>query len=216
LADPAEQLAGALLQLLARGDVDVEARTRQEQRALGVEDLGIDHANRAARLSVERDEPARRQAVDAALPRVLANGVVDDLQALATGDALHFRGEVLPRVEDRLVGAGLPRELGLLFGGHGADHLRTAQARDLAEDQADAARRGVHQTGVTLLQRIRGAREIVRGHALQHDRLALLRLRLGHVLQLHHFGTAGRVDADGFHAGPPERVDAGRDCERRV
>src|SRR5207247_1007631 len=82
LADPAEQLAGALLQLLARGDVVEQARAREEERALGVEDLRIDHADGAARLAVQRDHAADRAGVEAALPRVLANGVVDDVHAL--------------------------------------------------------------------------------------------------------------------------------------
>src|SRR5262245_12355679 len=88
ITHPAEQVGGPLLQLLAGGDVGVEARTREEQRALGVEDLRIDLTDRAARLAIERDEPARRQAVEAAIPGVLADGVVDHLQAFAAGDAL--------------------------------------------------------------------------------------------------------------------------------
>src|SRR5205814_8675775 len=105
LAKPAEQLAGTLLQLLARGDVVDQARAREKERALGVEDLGIDHADGPARLAEERDHATDRAAVEAALPRVLADRVVDDLQALAAGDALHLGRDVLLRVVNRLVGA---------------------------------------------------------------------------------------------------------------
>ena len=44
----------------------------------------------------------------------------------------------------------LARQPGLVVGGHGPDHPRSPQLRDLAEQQADPAGRGVHQDGLAL------------------------------------------------------------------
>src|SRR5712691_9720806 len=54
VTDPAQHLAGAPLDVLARRGVMAETGTRQVERALGVEDLGIDLTDGPARLAVER------------------------------------------------------------------------------------------------------------------------------------------------------------------
>src|SRR3989442_3906328 len=48
--------------------------------------------------------------------------------------------------------------------------------------------------------------EVHPGRVDLDDRLARFGLGLGGVLELHDVGTAGRVDSDRFHAGPPGRV----------
>src|SRR5712691_2882009 len=166
VTDPAQHLAGAPLDVLARRGVMAETGTRQVERALGVEDLGIDLTDGPARLAVERDKPAGSQRVEALVPGGLADAVVHDLHTLAAGDPLDLGLEVLPRVDDRVVRAGVTGELGLLVGGDGADHARPAHLRDLAEQQSNASRRRVNQAGIALAQIVRGARKVVRGHAL--------------------------------------------------
>src|SRR5215510_5544591 len=64
VTDPAQELSGPLEQLLAARDVVVEARARDEQRALGVERLQVEGADGPARLSVERHHAARSEAVE--------------------------------------------------------------------------------------------------------------------------------------------------------
>jgi hypothetical protein len=60
------------------------------------------------------------------------------LKSLPTRQALDPLHEVLPRVENHLVGAGLAGELGFLLGGDGPDDARAAHLGDLAEEQAHA------------------------------------------------------------------------------
>src|SRR3989442_733820 len=62
VADPAQHFTGAPLKVFTRGDVMVETGTRQVERALGVEDLGIDLPDGAARLSVGGHEAPRGSA----------------------------------------------------------------------------------------------------------------------------------------------------------
>ena len=112
--------------------------------------------------------PRGDEAGQALLERGPPHRVVDDLHAPAPGEALHLGFEVLLGVEDHVAGARLPGEARLLLRGDGAQHPRAAAACHLAEQQADATRGGVDQAGVAPLQRIRGAREVVGGHALQH------------------------------------------------
>ena len=63
----------------------------------------------------------------------------------------------------------LAGEAGLLLRAHGADHPRAEAARDLAEQQAHAAGRGVDQAGVARTERVGAGGEEVRGEALEHD-----------------------------------------------
>src|SRR5262249_26516768 len=111
VADPAQELVRALEELGARDDVVVEARAGQEQRALRVENLRIERANRPARLAVERHHAARRQAVESLVERRLTDRVIDDLQPLAVREALHLGLEILLRVKNHVRGSSLAREL---------------------------------------------------------------------------------------------------------
>ena len=82
-----------------------------------------------------------------------------------------------------MISAGVARERCLLRARRGTDDGRAAQLRDLAEQEADAARRGVDEAGVAGAQRVGRGREVVRRHALQHRRGAVAeRHRIG---QLH-------------------------------
>src|SRR5262249_18485186 len=168
VSDPAEDFAGAALEIVTRGDVMVETGACEVKRALGVEHLRIDLADRPARLTVERHEAARGEAREALVPRRLADAVVDHLQALATSDALDLGFEILARVVDPHVRAGIARELRLLFARDGADHAGPAHLRDLAEQQPDTAGRGVDKRRVPFAQVVRRAREIVGRRALEH------------------------------------------------
>ena len=62
------------------------------------------------------------------------------------------------------------RELRLLVAADGADHGGAEMLGPLAEDQADAAGRGVEQDGVAGLDLIGLADQVLRRQALQHHR----------------------------------------------
>ena len=61
-------------------------------------------------------------------------------------------------------------DLGLLVGADGADHRDAERARPLAGDQADAAGGRVVQDGLAALERIDLAEQVLRRHALHHQR----------------------------------------------
>ena len=63
-----------------------------------------------------------------------------------------------------------PRDLGLLVGADGADHGDAEGARPLAGDQADAAGGRVVEDRLAALQRIDLAEQVLRRHALHHQR----------------------------------------------
>ena len=77
------------------------------------------------------------------------------MQFRAAGDAVHLRNEVLLRVEDHVIRSGLPGQLRLLLRRDGADDVRAAHLGHLREQQADASRGRVYETGVSRLQRER-------------------------------------------------------------
>src|ERR1035437_1058974 len=64
---------------------------------------------------------------------------------------------------------------GLGLGRPRADHAGAPPLRDATEEQADSPRGRVNEAGIALLQRIRGRREVVGGHALEHHRRGLPR-----------------------------------------
>src|SRR5262245_5489414 len=72
VADPAQELLGALQELGARDDVVVQAGPREEERALCVERLRVERADGAARLAVQRHHAPRRQAVESLVAGPLA------------------------------------------------------------------------------------------------------------------------------------------------
>jgi hypothetical protein len=100
----------------------------------------------------EEDEVAAgSQGVEALIEGVLAYAVVDDVDALATGDVFRLFGEVLLSVQDHLVRPGAFGELRLLLGRDGTDGARPAQLRELAQKEPDPARRRVDERGLALL-----------------------------------------------------------------
>ena len=109
---PAKHIAGALFEFCARGDVVPDRGPGNEQRTFAAELNEIEGRNRAAGSAEEHQHPARAQAVEALLKGRLAHRVVDHVNALAAGEPLDLRLEVLLGVENHLGGAGLARELG--------------------------------------------------------------------------------------------------------
>ena len=61
-------------------------------------------------------------------------------------------------------------DLGLLVGADGADHRDAERPRPLAGDQADAAGGRVVEDGLAALERIDLAEQVLRRHALHHQR----------------------------------------------
>src|SRR5207244_2523074 len=87
VAQPAEDVARAGEELLARRRVVRERGARQEERAFPAQELRVERAHRAARLAEERHRAARGQRVEPLLEGGAADRVVDDLDALAAGEA---------------------------------------------------------------------------------------------------------------------------------
>ncbi len=230
VGDPAEQVAGAALQLVALGHVVEQGRAGEVQRPVPVELLGIERIHRSARLPVEHHRPAPPEAAEAVPEGRPADPVVDDVHPPPLGHVLHRLGEVLLGVDDHVVGAVAAHQLGLLLGAAGGDDLRAEVPADLCQQVADTAGRRVDQRDLPAGQRVGVVREVVRGHALQQrgDRGAHLQPvgdrdhRVGrHDLLLAVGPTLSRVGdpvALGYTVDVgPDRVDhpAGLDPDRR-
>src|ERR1035441_3596759 len=112
--------AGAPEEFLAGQQVMGEAGAGEEQRALAVENGRVEGRHGAARLPEQGQRAPRAQRVEAFLKRGLADGIVDHVDATSTGEAPGLHVELLLRIEDDFVGAGLARDLGFLRGGYGA------------------------------------------------------------------------------------------------
>src|SRR6185437_5829512 len=146
--DPIEQVCRPRFQFGAGEQIVVERRPREEERAFAIQDLWIDRRHRPARLAEQYEHAALGECIERLVEGRFADRVVDDLNARTVGDAARFRREILGRVVDHVIGASLPRELALLFGRRGADDEGAALFCDLAEQETDAARRGVDERTV--------------------------------------------------------------------
>ena len=175
IADPSQDVAGPLFEFGAGGRVREQGRPGQKQGAARGQLPHVERRDGPARLPVEHHHPAGRQAGKSPLERVLAHGVVHDLQASTPGEALDLFHEVLARVEDDLVRARLAGQRGLVLRGDRPDDAGAAHPGDLAKEQPYTAGGGVNEAGIAWLQRPRAAGEIVGGHALQHRGGAVLR-----------------------------------------
>ena len=118
----------------------------------------------------QRGDAERREAVERFQERVLADGVINDRNFLAAGDLVDALHEILAGVDDGVGAAMGLRELRLLVAADGADHGGAEMFGPLAEDQADAAGRGMQQDGIAGFDPIGLADQILRRQALQHHR----------------------------------------------
>ena len=137
---------------LAVGDIMEQRRPREEQRSLLREEAGRDRLGRARRIAEADHQSARAQAVERFQEGVPADRIVDDRQLVAAGDPFDLGDEILARIDDRVGAAMGARELGFFVGADGADHRRAERLGPLADDQPDAARRGMDQDRLARLR----------------------------------------------------------------
>ena len=111
----------------------------------------------------------RAEAVERAHERIAADRVVGHAHALAAGDLADAGDEILAAIEDRVLTAVPPGDLGLLGAADGADHLGADVARPLAQQEPHATGRGMHEDAVSGLDRMHAMDQEVGGQALDHD-----------------------------------------------
>src|SRR5580765_8740523 len=117
----------------------------EEQRTLRRQFAGIKRWDRAARLAEEDEVAARFETIEALVESGSADGIVNHVHALAAGDLFHLREKIRLRVENKLIRAGLARELGLGFRGHRADHSGAAHFGKLNQQESHASRCGMNE-----------------------------------------------------------------------
>ena len=143
-----------------------KSRPRQKQRAFAGKDHRIERLDRTAGLPIKNHVAARPKTIETLLERVCAHRVIDDVNAAACGEALHFRYEILLAINDHFIGTGAPREFGFRFGTNGGIHGCTEFLCDLRQQQPNATGGSVNERLVSGLERKGAVREVVSGHAL--------------------------------------------------
>jgi hypothetical protein len=144
VADPGEDALAAPQELLAGRGVAGEGGPGEKEAALPVQGLDVERRHGTAGGAEEHHVASGMQAVEAVAEGALAYAVVDDVDALAAGDAPRLLYEVLLGVDDHLVGSCVLREPGLLFAAGGPDDGGTPHLGHLAEQEPHAAGRRVH------------------------------------------------------------------------
>ena len=182
-----EQVFGHGLGGLTCGDVSEQRLPRQVQAALGAQHARRDRRYRAAGVAETGHQPEGAQAVKAALEGVLADRVVDDLDALSPGDLLHARHKVFAAVVDGMGRAMLQRQCAFGRAAGRAYELQPQRPRPLAGNQTHTPCGSVKQhkvTGLQSLDRQRLLQQVLRGQPLQHH--AGCRVEGNAVGQAHH------------------------------
>ena len=183
-----------------RGPRGVEGALRRQQEEIEVGD--------GARGVAEADPQAQRlQAVERTGIGVLADRVVDDVDALAVGELPGALHEVFRLVVDDVRAAVLLGERRLLGSADGADDRGAQVPRPLTGDEADAACRRMQQHGRALadlvVDLVRQLDQPVGGH---HPLLGVAAGRPGvgtavTDLEVRHAGPYGHDLARSFRAG---------------
>ena len=123
--------------------------------------------HRPAGSAVQHHHAQWGQAGDALVEGVLPHGVVDYVDALASGGLLGLLCEVLLRVVNHHVGSSVLGKSGLRRGGHGSDGGCADVLGQLNEKQAHSTCPRVYQASLTGLQLVGAHHQIVGRHALQ-------------------------------------------------
>ncbi len=134
----------------------------------------IDRRHRPRRVAEGHHHPERRETVERLVEGVLADAVEDDRHALATGDLLHAREEIVLLVVDAVRRAVRLRELALLVRPRRANRRHAERLQPLAGDEPDASGRRMKDDGVARLHLVKALDQILDGHPLEHHRGGLL------------------------------------------
>ena len=167
LGDAVEDFGGAGFEVRAGGDVVLEGGAGDVERAHGREADEVEGRDGAGGCAEEDEGAAGLERGEGGFKGGLADGVVDDGDALAAGEVFDLGGEVGLGVEDGFVGAGFAGELGFFGGGDGGKDAGSEGFGHLGEEEAGAARAGVDENRVVGLDGVGGVGEVVGGHALE-------------------------------------------------
>jgi hypothetical protein len=174
IGDPAEDVAGSLLEISAEMDVVLESGAGNVEGAHGGEADEIEGRDGAGGSAEEDERAAGAKTLERLLNGGLADGVVDDGEAFTAGDFMDAANEVFTGVEDDVVGSGLAGECGFLFCRHGGDHVDAETLGDLDEEKTCSAGAGVDKYLVAELGDEGGEEQVVGGHALEERGGSLL------------------------------------------
>src|SRR3984957_894433 len=120
----AKRLAGHLIECRPRANVMKEKRPHECQGSRRkARDLERRHG--PGRLAEIHERAAVIEAVERACESIRADGIVDHLDTLASRQLAHALDEILPTVEDDVVGTALTCELAFLRSADGGDHAGT-------------------------------------------------------------------------------------------
>ena len=172
---PGEDVAGALFEVFAGGDVVLERGPRDVEGAHGGEADEVEGRNGAGGSAEEDKGAAGAEAAQGGFKGGFTYGVVDDRDAVAGGDLADAGDDVFGGVEDDIVGTGGAGQGGFFVGGDGGDDVRAQAFRELDEQEAGAARPRMDEEFVSELGDEGGVQEVVRGHSLKDRGGSLLR-----------------------------------------
>src|ERR1039458_10111041 len=101
------------------------------ERAFGIENRGIESRYGTARLAEQHQRSARPQRAQAFVEGGAANGIVDYVDAAPSCKTPRFGCEILPGIENDLIGAVLAGNPSLFFRGDRAEYARAQHLRHL-------------------------------------------------------------------------------------
>ena len=157
-------------QLLVAGDIGHQRRPRDVEGTAARQLLQVEGRRRSGGVAEADHEAAGSETVEGLLEGRRADAVVDHRQHGAIAEFAHPRHHVVLRCQQAVRVAVGERPLALAFAADDTDDLGADGRGPLAEEQADAAGRGVEQCLLPGLQGEGPAQKVLHGGALEQHR----------------------------------------------
>ena len=150
-----------------------QRRPREEQRAALAQFQRRHRRHRAGSIAVRDHKTARPQTIERAHECVLADRVVDDVDAAVLRRRFGLCDPVFARQHD-VVCAELAGELRLCSSADHGDDFRAEMLRPLQQNRTDAADGGMHEQRVALAHAKGLSQQHLGSHAFQHESRSLV------------------------------------------
>jgi hypothetical protein len=166
--DPAQNIVGAMLEFLTSSDVVNESWAGEEQRAFLRKLDQIEGRHCSARSAEEDKVAAGTEYIEVLVEGVLADSVVNNVNALAFGKAFGLLRKILFAIEDNFVGSSVTGELSFVGSSSGADNTRANHLCHLHGKKADSSGRSMDECNLSAFEWVRAVDEVMSCHALKH------------------------------------------------
>jgi hypothetical protein len=169
LRDPAEEIGAPGLEFARLADVITQRRTGEEQRAVGAQGQRRHWCHRAGSISKGHHHSPGSEELEPGVEGGSSHPVEHHIQRPFAGDGDDGLVEGDIPIEDHVVGPGRGRDLLLVFGPDGGEHLGAGPLGQLDEESPHPTGAGMDQAAVARLEGECRRGQVMGGETLEYD-----------------------------------------------